>query len=84
MELHIRTHELQQALNEAVADSLGDHFDLDRPLAVDEATAARLLGLATHQLRDLRLKAEIHPRKAGKGYLYSKRCLLEFLNSNLD
>jgi helix-turn-helix protein len=84
VELRIHADELQQALDGAVADALGDHFDLDRPLAVDEPTAARLLGLATHQLRDLRLKGEIAPRRAGRGHLYSKRCLLEFLNSHLD
>ena len=85
MKLEIHKDELQEALNGAVADALSDHFDLDRPLAVDEGTAARLLSLARHQLRDIRLRGEIAPVKAGKSYLYSKRCLLEFLNkSNLN
>ena len=84
MELRIHANELQDALDNAVADALGDHFDLDRPLAVNEATAARLLGVNTHQLRDLRLKGDVQPRKAGRSYLYSKACLLAFLNQNVD
>lgn len=59
---------------EANEQKLGDR------LAYSEAEAAELLGLARHQLRDMRLRGEICARKCGKEYRYSRQSLLDFLN----
>ena len=82
MELRIHTDELQQAISEALAEALGDHFDLTRPLAVDEEKAAELLCLAAYQLADLRRRGLVHGVKAGRSYRYSKKALLDFLNKD--
>jgi len=81
MEIRIDSAEIEAAVGRALADALGDHIDTTRPLAVDEATAAELLGLAPHQLRDLRRVGQIVGRKAGRSYRYSKKMLLDFLHS---
>jgi len=81
MEIRFDTDEIQRVVDRFMAEAFGDHLDLTRPLAVSEAQAAELLGLAPHQLRDIRRRGMIHPVKAGRGYRYSKKTLLDFLQS---
>ncbi len=48
-------------------------------LAFSEAESAALLGVARHTLRDCRRRGEIHARKVGKEYRYSRQSLMRFL-----
>jgi hypothetical protein len=80
VKLEIDTAELREAVDRALAESLGDHFDPDRPLAIGEAKAAEMLCLAPHQLAELRRRGLVRAAKAGRGYRYSKKHLLDFLH----
>ena len=44
-----------------------------------EPEAAALMGVAPHVLRDCRLRGEIHARKVGCRFIYSRPALLSFL-----
>ena len=48
-------------------------------LAYPEPEAAALLGVATHALRDARLRGEINATRLGKRMLYQRTELLTFL-----
>lgn len=55
---------LVRPVAEEIAAVLGSRSDDDR-LAYTEPEAARLLGVASHQLRDARLRGEITSTKVG-------------------
>jgi len=61
-----------------VASRTGD----DGRLAYPEKEAARLLGLAPHQLRDARLRGEVVATRAGGRIAYEKSELLSYLARN--
>lgn len=73
----------------AIADSLverlhqlelnNDRLGVIERIGYPEVEAAQLLGLATHVLRDARLRGEITAKKVGKRYIYSRQILLDFL-----
>lgn len=48
-------------------------------IAYSEREGAELLGVAPHVLRDARLRGEIHARKLGREYRYSRFELARFL-----
>lgn len=61
-----------------VVAAVGSAVHGDR-LAYPEAEAAKLLGIATHQLRDARLRGEIVSTKVGGRIGYEKSELLAYL-----
>ena len=60
-------------------DVLRDPFK--ERLSLRESEAAEALGLATHQLRDARLRGLVTGKKVGKSVLYSRKELERFLSS---
>jgi hypothetical protein len=71
---------IRVALVEVLAerDRLGDTERLGYP----EPEAARLLGLAAHQLRDARRRGEITGRRIGRSVVYSRSALLAWLDGD--
>lgn len=73
---------IARPLIEEVAAAIGTRSgDADR-LAYTEAEAAKLLGIATHQLRDARLRHEITATKVGGRIGYERTELLAYLARN--
>ena len=76
--------DLRPLVQLAVAEALG-HLEAERAkfngrLAYPETEAAGMLGLAKHQLRDVRLRCEIeHTRIAGRVF-YTREQLSDFLD----
>lgn len=66
----------QLALQIGTCNSL---FDEDR-IGLTEAEAAAAIGVRRHVLRDCRLRGEIFGRKVGRGHVYSRDELFNFLN----
>jgi hypothetical protein len=56
-----------------------DRFGPQDRLAFSEKEAAKLLGIESHVLRDARLRNEIVGARLGRGYSYTRRDLLEFM-----
>jgi hypothetical protein len=48
-------------------------------LGFTEPEGAAMIGVQRHVLRDCRLRGEIHARKVGSRYVYSREALLAFL-----
>jgi hypothetical protein len=67
---------------EEVAAAIGTRTGDDDQLAYTEAQAAKLLGIATHQLRDARLRGEIVATKVGGRIGYERSELLAYLARN--
>jgi hypothetical protein len=65
-----------------VAAAIGSRSCDDDRLAYLEPEAARLLGLAPHQLRDARLRGEVVATRAGGRIAYEKSELLAYLVRN--
>ena len=53
-----------------------DNFSV---ISCAEPQAATALGIAQHRLSDARLRGEIHARRLGKGYIYSRESLARYL-----
>lgn len=70
--------QLVRPIAEEIAAVLGTVGDDDR-LAYPEPEAAKLLGIATHQLRDARLRGEVTATKVGGRIGYEKTELLGYL-----
>jgi len=71
-------------VSETVAKLQADQSAAGETLAIDEAEAARLLGMKRHQLRDERLKGRIRASRVcgGKRILYSRDDLREYLRKH--
>ncbi len=67
---------------EEVAAAIGSCTGDDDRLAYPEAEAAKLLGIATHQLRDARLRGEIFATRVGGRIGYERTELLAYLVRN--
>jgi hypothetical protein len=67
---------------EEVAAVVASRTGGDDRLAYPEKEAARLLGLASHQLRDARLRGEVVATRAGGRISYEKSELLAYLARN--
>lgn len=83
MELHIDAADLRPVIEHVVAATL-ERLDAERArfsgrLAYSEAEAAAALGVPRHVLRDCRLRGEIHARKIGRAFRYSRDELVRFL-----
>lgn len=74
--------ELVRPIAEEVAAALGSLTGDDEQLAYPEAQAAKLLGIATHQLRDARLRGEITATRLGGRIGYERSELLAYLVRN--
>lgn len=77
--------DLRPVIAEVVRQTLAQMHDNDSRVPADrlgysEPESAALLGLERHQLRDMRLRGEIHAKKCGKEYRYSRQTLIDFLN----
>lgn len=73
---------ITQIVAEVFAAQDQDRDLLSERLAFSEAEAASLLGLATHQLRDERRRGRIGASLGpGRRILYSRRDLIDYLNS---
>jgi len=70
---------LVRAVVAEVLTELGGRFDGHGRVGYTEPEAAALLGVAGHVLRDCRLRGEIHARKLGRRYVYSRDELRRFL-----
>ena len=84
MHISLSDDDLRPLVQAVVAETLAtaNRLQGDR-LAYTEQEAAALLGLAKHQLRDLRLRGEISAKRAGRSWLYGRDELLRFLaNTN--
>jgi hypothetical protein len=84
--LQLDADALRPLVREIVAETLAaveqDRQALGDKLAIGEAEAARLLSLATHQLRDERLRGRISASVGpGRKILYSREDLLDYLRS---
>lgn len=82
MRLEIDPAELTPIVRIAVAEVLaqGDRLGDTNRLGYPEAEAARLLGLAKHQLRDARRRGEIGGRRIGRSVVYSRAALMAWLD----
>ena len=84
LNLSIDPQELVETIASQIAEKLqaGRGSDNDT-LAFDEATAARMLSMQRHQLRDLRLAGKIAFHRIVKnGIRYAKADLLDYLVRN--
>lgn len=88
MHLQFDLTELKPVIEEAVRATLaqveGEHARVGDQLGYPGPEAAAMLGVAPHVLRDCRLRGEIHARKCGKKYIYSRAELLAFLAGGGD
>jgi Helix-turn-helix domain len=66
---------------EVVVEQLVDRLVPDDRLAVSEAEAARLLGIAPHVLRDARRRGEVTAGKIGKTYVYLRSDLVTLVRT---
>ena len=83
MKIHFDHADLESLITKVLTE-LDDRFRDDDRLAFDEATAAKLISLKKHQLRDERLKGRICPGKSGRSWLYSRRMLLQYIEQNME
>jgi hypothetical protein len=74
--------ELVRPIAQEIAAAIGTRSGDDEQLAYPEAQAAKLLGIATHQLRDARLRGEITATKVGGRIGYERSELLAYLARN--
>ncbi len=74
--------ELVRPIAEEIAAAIGSRTSDDDRLAYTEAEAAKLLGIATHQLRDARLRGEIVSTRLGGRIGYERTELLSYLARN--
>lgn len=56
----------------------------DGRIAYSEKEAARMLGLAPHQLRDRRLEGKVKATKIGREYRYTRSALIEMLETKQE
>ena len=87
MQLNLDPEELAPLIKTTVQETWArirdDEQQLGDRLAVDEATAARMLGLERHQLRDERARGRIGSSQiVGRRIRYTKADLLEYLARN--
>jgi hypothetical protein len=73
---------LVRPIVQEVAAAIGSLPESDTRLAYTEAEAAKLLGIATHQLRDARLRGEIFATRVGGRIGYERTELLAYLVRN--
>jgi hypothetical protein len=74
---------VQQVVAETLAALEADRQQLGDKLACGEAEAARLLGLAQHQLRDERLRSRIQASVGpGRRIMYTRQDLLNYLQEH--
>jgi Helix-turn-helix domain len=76
--------DLAAVVKAAVRDALAEHAAADAQLGdarigFTEAEAAAALGLQRHVLADARRRGEIHARRVGKKFVYSRETLASFL-----
>lgn len=85
-----RKRDLQQMIHEAVKIALQDSNaaigNLKDELALNkgwmkESVAAEYIGMAKKTLADKRRAGEIEGKKSGRGYVYAKEVLDEYLES---
>ena len=62
--------------------STADRIGQPQRIGYTEAEAAQLMGIPNHRLRDARLRGEISAKKVGRGYVYSRRSLLAWLEKS--
>jgi hypothetical protein len=74
--------ELVRPIVEEVAAAIGSRTGDEDRLAYLEADAAKLLGIASHQLRDARLRGEITSTRVGGRIGYERTELLAYLARN--
>lgn len=83
MKFLIDTAELRPLVEAVVAEAVSaiqrSGLDDDGRLAYPEPEAAQLLGLASHQLRDARLRGEITATKLGGRIGYERGELIDYL-----
>jgi Helix-turn-helix domain len=79
--LELAADDLRPIVQAVVAEVLQQRAALESSdrLGYTEPEAAAALGVAQHRLRDARLRGEIHAKRLGRGYLYSRESLLSFL-----
>ena len=70
---------IQEVVRAVLNEVETERAKLDGKIAYDEASAAALLSVNRHQLRDCRLRGEISGSRCGKRVLYSRAELLKFL-----
>lgn len=82
IKIEFSADDLRPLVTSVVADVLAaaERLPADR-LGYNEAEAASLLGLAKHQLRDLRLRGEAKATKLGKGWVYARTELMRLLST---
>jgi hypothetical protein len=81
MEVSLDKEALRGLIEEVLAEVVGV---IDWPagrVALDEAEAARVCGVARHVLRDLRLSGRIRARKLGRKIVYTREDLMRALGS---
>lgn len=64
---------------EVLAELRADESKIGEQLAMPEPQAAAALGIASHVLRDCRLRGEISGSRVGKRIIYERGELLKFL-----
>lgn len=83
MKLEIPEAELKPLIEQVVTETLAEigpqQSQLNGRLAFDEDTAAKLLGISKHSLRDARLRGEVTACKIGKKILYEREALQRLL-----
>ena len=70
---------VEQVVDVTISRLEGNSEKLGGRLAVSEAEAAALVGVARHVLRDARLRGELIASRVGRGVVYEKTELLAFL-----
>ena len=86
MKIDLEQADLQPVIEAAVAEAIKQlearHAKKAGRLAYPEAEAAALIGVASHVLRDVRLRGEIEYSRIGRGAFYTRNDLDDFLRKN--
>lgn len=84
--LELDSHDLRPIVEVVVSETLAaletTSNRLNGRLGFREAEAAKLLGVKSHVLRDVRLRGEIDASRVGKSIVYSPNDITEYLLRN--
>lgn len=79
MRVELETEDLRPLVAEIVREVV-DQIEHDAGrIGYPEKEAARLLGMAPHQLRDRRMEGAIKGKRIGRSYYYTRRELEKFI-----
>jgi hypothetical protein len=81
VELKFDRADLKPLIESIVAEMADRLAPMDDRISVDEAEAARLIGVAPHVLRDARRRGEVGAAKIGKKHVYLRLDLVALVQA---